>query len=70
VFRAIDGGALEPQRNLWVLGHELQPPSLGLRQVPNADEHRAERGDEVDVRTVLVLRGNPRRELGASPTRR
>jgi len=65
VFRAIDGGAVEAERNLRVLRHELQPPALGLGQVPDADEHHAERGDEVDVRAILVLRGDPRRKLRA-----
>jgi len=65
VFRAIDGGAVEPKRNLRVLRHELQPPALGLGRVPDADEHRPERGDEVNVGAILVLRGDPRRELRA-----
>ena len=65
MLRAIDGGAVEPKRNLRVLRHELQPPALGLGRVPDADEHRPERGDEVNVGAVLVLCGNPRRKLRA-----
>jgi len=48
-----------------VLGHEIEPPALLVGEIPHRNEHRAERGNEVHMGTILVLLGDPRRKLGA-----
>lgn len=66
-LRPVDRGAEEAKSHLRGFRDRLDPPALGLGKVPDADEHRPERGNEVNVGTVSV----PRRDrLGGRRTRR
>jgi len=63
----VDRGAEKAESHLRGLRDRLDPPTLRLGKVPDADEHRPERGDEVNVGTVSVAR---RDRLGGRRTRR
>jgi len=56
MLRPVDRGAEKAESHLRGFCDRLDPPALGLGKVPDADEHRPERGDEVNVGTVPVPR--------------
>ncbi|RLF63120.1 MAG: hypothetical protein DRN33_04675, partial [Thermoplasmata archaeon] len=55
MIRLVDGGAAQAQGQRRLLGDELYPPIPIRGKVEDADEHRPECGDEMDVRAILVL---------------
>ena len=65
MFGSVDRCTQEPERDLRMLGHQLQLPTLRFLEVPDSNEHRPERGDEVNLRTFSVPVRKPGREVGA-----
>ena len=65
MFGSVDRCTQEPERDLRMLGHQLQPPTLRFLEVPDSNEHRPERGDEVNLRALSIPVRKPGRKVGA-----